>query len=134
MLLFAFGNALIPLAPAHAALLGASFLIAQQLVGDAGGTVYEIVETSLVQASADNRVIGRVNATFFTFTTLMTLAGVIVGGVVAEYLGLRTAFAIGLVGAFVSIAVVWFSPVRHMREMTISTRPVLPGEESPLTE
>ena len=134
MVLFAVGNALIPLAPAHAALLGASFLIAQQLVGDAGGTVYEIVETSLVQVSADNRVIGRVNASFFTFTTLMTLAGVIVGGVVAEYLGLRTAFAIGLVGAFVSIAVVWFSPVRHMREMTIAAGPVLPGEESPLTE
>jgi MFS family permease len=129
MLLFAVGNALIPLAPAHAALLGASFLIAQQLVGDAGGTVYEIVETSLVQVSADNRVIGRVNATFFTFTTLMTLAGVIVGGVVAENLGLRTAFAIGLVGA-----VVWFSPVRKMREMTISRGPVLPGDESPLTE
>jgi MFS family permease len=134
MFLFIFGNLLIPLAPAHAALLGAGFLVAQQLIGDSGGTVYEIVETSLVQSSVDNRVIGRVNASFFTFTTLMTLAGVIIGGVVAEYLGLRTAFALGLVGAVLAIAVVWFSPVRHMRETTISAGPVLPGEESPLTE
>ena len=134
MFLFTFGNLLIPVAPAHAALLGAGFLVAQQLIGDSGGTVYEIVETSLVHSSVDNRVIGRVNASFFTFTTLMTLAGVIIGGVVAEYLGLRTAFALGLVGAVLAIAVVWFSPVRHMRETTISAGPVLPGEESPLTE
>jgi MFS family permease len=134
MLLFAFGDLLIPLAPGHAALLGAAFLIAQQLVGDSGGTVYEIVETSLVQSSVDNRVIGRVNASFFTFTTLMTLAGVIIGGVAAEFFGLRIAFAIGLLGAVFSIAVIWFSPVRHMRETTIAAGPVLPGDESPLTE
>ena len=134
MVLFALGNALIPLAPAHAGLLGASFLIAQQLVGDSGGTVYEIVETSLVQSSVDNRVIGRVNASFFAFTTLMTLAGVILGGVIGELIGLRTAFTVGLVGAVLAIAAVWFSPVRHIRDTTISDGPVLPGEETPLTE
>jgi MFS family permease len=134
MVLFAIGNALIPLAPAHAGLVGASFLIAQQLVGDSGGTVYEIVETSLVQSSVDNRVIGRVNASFFAFTTFMTLVGVILGGIVGELIGLRTAFTIGLVGAVVAIAAVWFSPVRHMRETVIADGPALPGEEMPLTE
>jgi Na+/melibiose symporter-like transporter len=134
MVLFAFGNALIPLAPANAVLLGAAFLIAQQLIGDSGGTVYEIVETSLVQSSVDNRVLGRVNASFFGFTTLMTLAGVILGGVVGEFLGLRTAFAVGLLGAVLSIVVVWFSPVRKMRETTLAEGPALPGEEVPLTE
>ena len=134
MVLFAIGDVLIPLAPGHAALVGAAFLIAQQLIGDSGGTVYEIVETSLVQSSVDNRIIGRVNASFFTFTTLMTLAGVVIGGVVAEYLGLRIAFAIAVLGAVLSIGVIWFSPVRHMRETTIAEGPVLPGEESPLTE
>lgn len=134
MVLFAFGNALIPLAPANAVLLGAAFLIAQQLIGDSGGTVYEIVETSLVQSSVDNRVLGRVNASFFGFTTLMTLAGVILGGVIGEFLGLRTAFAVGLLGAVLSIVVVWFSPVRKMRETTLAEGPALPGEEVPLTE
>jgi MFS family permease len=134
MVVFAIGNALIPLAPAHAGLLGASFLIAQQLVGDSGGTVYEIVETSLVQSTVDNRVIGRVNASFFAFTTFMTLVGVILGGFIGEYIGLRTAFTVGLIGALVAIAAVWFSPVRHMRETVIADGPALPGDEVPLTE
>jgi MFS family permease len=134
MVLFALGNLLIPLAPAHAVLLGGAFLIAQQLIGDSGGTVYEIVETSLVQSSVDNRIIGRVNATFFTFTTLMTLAGVVIGGVVAEVAGLRPAFAIGLLGAVLSIVVVWLSPVRQIRDTTLTAGPVMPGEEAPLTE
>ena len=134
MVLFTLGDLLIPLAPGHVAWLGATFLIAQQFIGDSGGTVYEIVETSLVQASVDNRVIGRVNASFFTFTTLMTLAGVVLGGVIGEYFGLRTAFAIGLLGAVLALAVVWFSPVRHMRETEIAAGPVLPGDEAPLTE
>ena len=134
MLLFALGNLLIPLAPAHALLLGAAFLVAQQLIGDSGGTVYEIVETSLVQSSVDNRVIGRVNATFFTFTTLMTLAGVVIGGVIAEMAGLRAAFAFGLLGAVLSIIVIWLSPVRHIRDTTMTAGPALPGDEAPLTE
>ena len=134
MILFALGDLLIPLAPGHAFLLGAAFLVTQQLVGDSGGTVYEIVETSLVQSSVDNRVIGRVNATFFTFTTLMTLAGVVLGGIVAEAAGLRAAFAFGLLGAVFAIAVIWFSPVRRIRATTMSSGPVLPGDEAPLME
>jgi Na+/melibiose symporter-like transporter len=134
MVLFTIGNALIPLAPAHAAMLGAAFLIAQQLIGDSGGTVYEIVETSLVQSTVDNRVIGRVNASIFAFTTFATLAGVILGGVIGELYGLRTAFFVGMLGALASVAVVWFSPVRHMRDTTLSDGPVMPGDETPLTE
>ncbi|HEY4227621.1 MAG TPA: MFS transporter [Candidatus Limnocylindrales bacterium] len=129
---FAIGNALIPLAPAHAALLGAGFLIGQQLIGDSGATVFEIVETSLVQASVGDRVLGRVNATIGTFTTLLTLAGIIGGGIIAELYGLRTAFAVGMLGALAAILVVWFSPVRHIRDAPISTDLVLPGDDAPL--
>jgi MFS family permease len=131
---FTIGNALIPLAPGHAALLGAAFLIGQQLIGDSFATVYEIVGISLTQASVGERVMGRVNATIGTFTTLLTLAGALGGGVIAEVFGLRTAFAVGLLGAVAAILVVWFSPVRHMRDAPISTAAVLPGDESPLTE
>ena len=132
--LFTIGNALIPLAPGHAALLAAAFLIAQQLIGDSGGTVFEIVETAVIQSNVDNAVIGRVNASFFTFTTLMTLAGVILGGVLAELIGLRFAFAVGMLGAALSIAVIWFSPVRRLRAIALGDGPALPGDEMPLTE
>ncbi len=131
---FTIGNALIPLAPSGAVVLGAAFLIGQQLIGDAGATVYEIVDLSLIQASVGERVIGRVNATIGTFTTLLTLGGAIGGGIIAEVFGLRAAFAVGLLGAVVSILVVWFSPVRFIRDAPLSIGPVLPGDESPLTE
>jgi MFS family permease len=129
---FTIGNALIPLAPAHAAVLGAAFLIGQQLIGDSSATVYEIVETSLVQASVGNAVMGRVNATIGTFTTLLTLVGIVGGGIIAEVFGLRTAFAVGLLGAIAAIIVVWFSPVRHIRDAPITTDLVLPGADAPL--
>ena len=131
---FTIGNALIPLAPAHAVLLGAAFLIGQQLVGDSFATVYEVVETSLTQSSVAERVLGRVNATISTFTTLLTLAGAVGGGIIAELFGLRTAFAVGLGGAVLAILVVWFSPVRHIREAPLSILAILPGEAAPLTE
>lgn len=134
MIGFTIGNALIPLAPSHAALLGAAFLIGQQLIGDSFATVYEIVEVSLTQASVGERVMGRVNATIGTFTTLLTLAGAVGGGIIAELFGLRAAFAVGLLGAVAAILVVWFSPIRHIRDAPISTGPVLPGDEGPLTE
>jgi MFS family permease len=129
---FTIGNALIPLAPAHAAVLGAAFLIGQQLIGDSSATVYEIVETSLVQASVGNAVMGRVNATIGTFTTLLTLVGIIGGGIIAELFGLRTAFAVGLLGAIAAITVVWFSPVRHIRDAPITPDLFLPGTDAPL--
>jgi MFS family permease len=134
MVVFALGNMLVPLAPASAALVGAAFLIGQQVIGDWGATMYEILEVSVVQSTAGERVIGRVNATIFTFTTLLTLAGAIGAGLIAEAYGLRVAFAVGIVGALISILIVWFSPVRHIRDAPISTAAVLPGDESPLTE
>ena len=134
MLGFLIGNTLIPLAPAGAILLGAAFLITQQLFGDAFATVYEITEVSLVQASVADRVLGRVNATITTFTTLLTLAGAVAGGVIAEFWGLRAAFAIGLLGAVFAILVVWFSPVRFIRSAPLVPTHGLTGEDLPITE
>ncbi len=134
MLGFTLGNALIPLAPSGAILLGAAFLITQQLFGDAFATIYEITEVSLVQASVEDRILGRVNATIHTFTTLLTLAGAVGGGIIAEAWGLRAAFAVGLLGAVFSIVVVWFSPVRFIRDAPLVPPSAMPGDELPITE
>ncbi len=138
---FTIGNAFIPLAPAvrpgatgDLLLIGAAFLVLQQLVGDSFATVYEITETSLVQASVGDRVLGRVNASIGTFTTLLTLAGAILGGVIAEIWGLRASFAFGLLGAVMSIVVVWFSPVRQIRDAPLRPHVGMPGDEMPITE
>jgi MFS family permease len=135
---FTIGNTLIPLAPSTGAIagvsLGALFLIAQQLIGDSLATVYEITETSLVQASVTDRVLGRVNASMSTFTTLLTLAGAIAGGFIAETFGLRTAFWVGLSGAAFTLVAVWFSPVRHVREAPLLPTIDLPGDTLTITE
>jgi MFS family permease len=135
---FIAGNALIPLAPATGAVvgisLGALFLIGQQLLGDSLATVFEVTETSLMQASVSDRVLGRVNASFTTFTTLLTLAGAIAGGYIAETWGLRTAFWVGLAGAALTLLVVWFSPVRKVREAPLVPTIDMPGDTLPITE
>ena len=138
---FVIGNAFIPLAPQAAVgatgsvlLVGAAFLIAQQLIGDSLATVYEITEGSLVQASVSDRILGRVNATIGTFTTLLTLAGAILGGIIAETWGLRAAFAVGLLGGVFGIIVVWFSPVRFIRDAPLTPTHAMPGDEMPITE
>jgi MFS family permease len=132
MLGFVVGNALIPLAPAGAALVGAGFLVAQQLLGDAMATIYEVTETSLVQASVNNKLLGRVNATVWTFTTLMTLVGIVIGGV--EVVSYRAAVWVGLAGAVAAIIVVWLSPVRHVRDAPIVPSIGMPGDELAVME
>jgi MFS family permease len=132
---FSLGNLLIPLAPSGAVLLGAAFLIAQQLIGDAGGTLYGVVETSLTQSIVDGRILGRVNASIELFTTILALVGAIGGGIIAEVLGLRAAMAVGVVGGALAIVFVWFSPIRSI----VGTPAQLAGhvltpEETPITE
>jgi MFS family permease len=129
------GGALIPLAPSGAILVGAAFLIGQQLIGDSAGTVYDIVETSLRQSIVDGRILGRVNASTEFFTTLLALVGAIGGGIVAEVFGLRAAMAVGVIGGATAILFVWFSPIRSIRGTPppLVTHPVTP-EEVPLSE
>ncbi|MBA2720130.1 MAG: MFS transporter [Chloroflexi bacterium] len=111
----AFGSALIPLAPSGAVMVGAALLIAQQLISDAFGVAYEVVEESVTQAMVDDRLLGRVKATIQFVTTVTALAGAIIGGIVGELVGLRAAFLVGLVGSVAAVVVVWRSPVRQLR-------------------
>jgi MFS family permease len=130
----AMGSLLIPLAPAGAVLVGAAFLIGQQLIGDTMGTVYDVLEQSLTQSVVDHQVLGRVTATSEFVTTVLALAGSIVGGVVGELFGLRAAFAVGVVGAIAAVGFVWFSPIRGLQTIPGRLEPHLRPEDLPLTE
>jgi MFS family permease len=131
---FTVGSALIPLAPSGAVLVGAAFLVAQQLIADSSGTVYDVVETSLTQSIVAPRILGRVNATIRTYTTLLSLVGTIAGGILAELLGLRAAMAIGVLGGAAAFAFIWFSPIRAMRGMPPDFPIAATPEDAPLTE
>ncbi|HEY2888540.1 MAG TPA: MFS transporter [Candidatus Limnocylindrales bacterium] len=131
----ALGNALIPLVPDGAIVLGITLLIVQQLIGDSSGAMYEILEVSLTQTIVDGRILGRVNATVEFVTTLTALVGAVGGGLVAEVVGLRGAMALGVVAAALGVLIVWFSPVRSMRTVPNAVATAsLPIEEIPLTE
>lgn len=131
---FTVGNALIPLAPAGAVVVGAAFLVAQQLVGDSAGTLYDVVETSLTQSVVAPRILGRVNASISTYTTLLSLIGTIGGGILAEVLGLRQAMAIGVLGGVAAFAFLWFSPIRTMRGVPADFSVAPSPDDAPLTE
>jgi MFS family permease len=130
------GNALIPLAPAGAALIAGGMLIVQQLVGDSSGTVYEVLEMSLTQTIVDNRILGRVNASIEFVTTLTALAGALAGGALAVAIGLRLTMAVGVLGAATAVLFIWFSPVRSLVSMAApeATLPALRVEDLPVTE
>ncbi len=135
MIAFTVGNALIPMAPSGAVVIGAAFLIGQQLVADSGGSAYEILEVSLRQSIVADRMLGRVNGTIRFSEDLCQLAGTIIGGIVAETLGLRAAMAVGVLGGVVAVGFLWFSPIRGLT--AVPPAPVgafLPGDDLPLTE
>lgn len=129
------GSALIPLAPSGAVAVAAAFLVGQQLLEDSAGTVYDVVETSLTQSIVDGRILGRVNASIETFTTITALIGSIFGGIIAEVYGLRAAMFVGVAAGALAIPVIWLSPIRSMRGTPASLAMHAPSlEELPVTE
>src|SRR5262249_46602082 len=72
-----------------ATMLAAALLIAQQLFGDAGGTVAMISGQTIPQLLAPTQVLGRVKATISFVSLAAMIAGSIGAGVVAEFVGMR---------------------------------------------
>jgi MFS family permease len=131
----ALGNALVPIIPTGAVVLGTALLVAQQLLGDGAGTVYGVLETSLTQTIVDGRILGRVNATSDFVTTLTALLGAVIGGIAADVFGLRAAMAFGVLGGATAVLFIWFSPVRTMRAVPAGGAPTeLRLPDLPVTE
>jgi predicted MFS family arabinose efflux permease len=133
MLLAALGNLLIPLAPSGAPLIALGFLATQQLVGDSAITVYDVTETSTRQAFVHDRALGRVASSFHVAAVLAQLVATLIGGLVAEVIGLRAALFLAPLGGLLGAAALWFSPVRRLRVLPVEPLhgpPGLPGAEA----
>jgi MFS family permease len=129
LIAFTIGNALIPLAPAGAVAIAILFLVGQQLIGDVGATIEEITEVSLLQTTVPNELLGRVNGTYNFLTHLFLLVGTIGAGLIGECGGLREALVFGLLGGVAAVALVWFSPLRTLREMPAAPiAAIVPGD------
>ena len=108
----------IPLAQG-ATVLAASFLVAQQLVGDGGATVFEVNQVSLRQAITPGHVLGRVNASIRLSALVAMLLGSLLAGLLGETIGLRATLAVG--AGFALAAALWLllSPVRALRDVPL---------------
>ncbi len=108
------GNLLMPLAPAGAPLVAVVFLVGQQLIADAGHTVFEISTVSVQQAAVDERQLGRVNATIEVALLLAQLVSTLGAGALALVIGLRATAFLAPLGGVVAVAILWASPVRRL--------------------
>lgn len=104
----------IPLAP-DASIVGVTFLVAQQLFGDAASTVFDINEVSLRQSIVPGRLLGRVDASVRFASLGVMLVGALAAGVIASQVGLRAALFAGTSGMFAAALIAFLSPLRGMR-------------------
>jgi MFS family permease len=91
---------------------------------DLGAMIFFINYLTLRQAVTPDRLLGRVTATMICLTVSTAPLGGLLGGWVAEELGLRAAMLMAGLGALLlGPLVTWFSPLAKMRE--------LPGPQEP---
>jgi MFS family permease len=129
------GEALMPLAPSGAVAIALVLLALQQLIGDSAGTVYDVLETSLTQTIVEGRILGRVNASVSTYTTITALVGSVGGGIAAALFGLRFALVLGVLGGATAVAFIWFSPIRELRDVAgAAAARIHSADEVPITE
>lgn len=113
----------IPLAQG-ATVLAAGLLIAQQISGDGMFMVFDINSTSLRQAIAPERMLGRVTAFNRMLDLGFTLAGILAGGIIGQTVGLRPALYTGAGMMLAAAAWLLASPVRNVA--------TAPTQEEPL--
>jgi MFS family permease len=118
LILMAVSMLFIPLAQGATA-TAVVLLIAQQLVGDGGATVFEVNQVSLRQSLAPERMLGRVNAAIRLTSLAAMLMGSLIGGVMGETVGLRPTLIAGAGATFVAALWIIASPARGMRGVPV---------------
>jgi MFS family permease len=90
-------------------------LMFAQLFGDSARTIFNINELSLRQTITPDRLLGRVNSSMQLLATGIGPLGALVGGALAEVIGVRNTLWIAVAGQ--SLGVLWliFSPVRRLK-------------------
>ncbi|MDP9105706.1 MAG: MFS transporter, partial [Candidatus Eremiobacteraeota bacterium] len=99
--------------------IGFACLCLQQLLGDLVWTVYVVNETSLRQLLAPPQAIGRVNAAMQLASRGILPFGALLGGFLAERIGISPTLLIGALGVLVSS--LWLVPLRRAREITAAS-------------
>ena len=103
---------------AHGPLVVAmAFLVTQQLFGDISFAIFNVNELSLRQSVAPAHVLGRVNGAMQLLTRGIYPLGALVGGALAQSIGIRATLAVAVIGVALSILWLIASPLRTLREI-----------------
>ena len=97
--------------------LAAGFLIAQQLLGDASATLFDINQTTLRQQLAPPAMLGRISATLNLGKQSAALVGTLLGGALGTLLGVRETLVIAGVVTLLSALWLALSPLRRVRAL-----------------
>jgi MFS family permease len=95
-------------------LLATLMVFLPQLIGDGLQTMEGIANITLRQAVTPDRLLGRVNATIDVMEHGVAPIGALVGAVIAESFGVRTAIAIGWIGMTAGLLFLLFSPLPRL--------------------
>jgi MFS family permease len=114
LLLATVGVLFMPLARG-AGIVALLLLLAQQVVGDGGATIYEINQASLRQAIAPPALMGRINAGIRVTALGATLLGTAAGALLAQTVGYRPTLVVGALAMFTGALVILRSPVGRRR-------------------
>lgn len=109
---------LIPLAGGPLVVLAGTLMLSQFLLGVAR-PVFNITQLSLRQAITPDRLQGRVNATMRFVMWGVTPFGALIGGLLAESIGLQATMLMAGTGVLLAFMWVFFSPLREVRKQPV---------------
>ena len=103
-----------------------------QLVMWTSVVIYNITQVSFRQGLCPPDLLGRMNATmrFLVWGTIPL--GAFLGGVLGAAIGIRQTLLVAAIGGALCVLPVFFSPLRHMRELPQYAGPAGAGEPEPI--
>jgi MFS family permease len=110
--------------------LSISLLVAALLVFGVNLAIYNVNTLTLRQSVTPNRLLARMNASYRLILFGAAPLGAVLGGTLAELVGLRSALVIAVIGVTTPLAWIFFSPVFRLKD--IPAAPVEPsGSDAP---
>jgi hypothetical protein len=88
-------------------------------LGDAARTVYFIGEESLRQSVTPQHLLGRVNASSQLLVAGVGPLGAILGGMLADTIGVRETLFVAALGPFIGCLWILFSPLRGLKSAAV---------------